>query len=214
MFKEAFVGLIVVFLFYLLCRLLWNRRSSAMSPFVIALLLIGIIANGVYAFCYTFPHFYMDTVGGVFRYGTFEGNLFAYSDEFMIQDEIIFPVLRGRHVSLDAAGDFYEKFVSLYAASYDRLEVPPEKKQLLLARQDDFDFVHEFSCIGIMDYVTDGIPAQLQDSFEEEIYTTLYINTNSLQGSGRLVALMDTDYSLYVMSEDYYTEITGGNRNE
>ena len=75
MFKEAFVGLIVVFLFYLLCRLLWNRRSSAMSPFVIALLLIGIIANGVYAFCYTFPHFYMDTVGGVFRYGTFEGNL-------------------------------------------------------------------------------------------------------------------------------------------
>ena len=65
-----------------------------------------------------------------------------------------------------------------------------------------------------MDYVTDGIPAQLQDSFEEEIYTTLYINTNSLQGSGRLVALMATDYSLYVMSEDYYTEITGGNRNE
>ncbi len=214
MFKEAFVGLIVLFLFYLLFRCLWNRHRRVVPPLVITLAVIGIAANGIYALRYTFPHFYMDTVGGVFRYGTFEGNLFAYSDEFMFQDEIIFPVLRKRHVSLDTAGDFYEKFISLYAASYDRLEIPPEKKRLLLTHQSDFDFVHEFSCIGIMDYVTDAIPAALEDSFAEEIYTTLYINTNSLQGSGRLVALTDTDYNLYVMSEDYYMEITGGNRDE
>lgn len=79
--------------------------------------------------------------------------------------------------------------------------------------RDDFDFSHEFSCIGIMDYVTEEIPEELIPSFEEEIYPTLYINTNSLWKQSSLVVVMTSDYSLYVMGSEYYNTIAGGNDN-
>ena len=64
-----------------------------------------------------------------------------------------------------------------------------------------------------MDYVTEEIPEELIPSFEEEIYPTLYINTNSLWKQSSLVVVMTSDYSLYVMGSEYYNTIAGGNDN-
>ena len=77
------------------------------------------------------------------------------------------------------------------------------------SHREAFDFCHPFTCIGIMDYVTDEIPKALVPAFEEEIYPMLYINTDSLKDQSNLVFVMNPDYSVYVMSEAFYREITG-----
>ena len=160
-----------------------------------------------------FPDFYMDIINGRFRYGTFSGNLFAYSDEFMFQDNILFPVLRNRSVTLDDAAGFYEKFFTLYADECLTEHISDPQRESILSHKADFDFSHEFSCIGIMDYVKDKIPDSLTDSFENEVYPDVFIHTGSLKGQQQLVVIMDADYNLYVMSEAYYEEITGGAHN-
>ena len=214
MFKEAFAGIIVLFLFYLFCIYLFRKHKKVLSNLIIIVTTIFCIANTVYNFLNIIPDYYMNIVNGRFRYGTFSGNLFAYSDEFMFQDEMIFPVLKNRSVSLDNNANFYEKFISLFAESYERIEIPDETRQAIISHQSDFNFSHEFSCIGIMDYVTEEIPEELIPSFEEEIYPALYINTDSLKDQSRLVIIMEQDYSLYVMSEAYYQSIAGGMKHE
>ncbi len=213
MFKEAFVILIILFLFYLLCRALLKRNRRAAAILALTALAVSCLANIVYNARVMFPDFYLDTVGGRFRYGTFSGNLLAWSDGFMFQDEILFPILRGRSVSLDDTAAFYEKFFTLYSDSCTSVAIGKEARDSLLAHKGDFDFHHEFSCIGIMDYVTDKIPAELAYDFERERYPDVYINTASLKAQPRLTVMMDSDYTLYVMGESYYEEITGGTDN-
>ncbi|MBO5095077.1 MAG: hypothetical protein J6C33_12115 [Lachnospiraceae bacterium] len=213
MFKEALVGIFILFLFYLLCRFLWSRNKKLLSGLVFVLLTVSCAANIIYNAFVMFPDFYMDTVSGKFRYGTFRGNLFSYSDEFMFQDNILFPVLRNRTVLLDDTADFYKKFFSLYSKDCVSFTPPSADRETVILHKEDFDFSHEFSCIGIMDYVKEEIPDALTDSFEEEIYPYVYINTASLRGAEGLVVIMDEDYTLYVMSGAYYYEITGGNDN-
>lgn len=209
MFKEAFVGIFILFLLYLLCRFLLSKNRKLLLVLVFVVLAFSCIANIIYNSFVMFPDFYMDTVSGTYRYGTFRGNLLAYSDEFMFQDEILFPILKNRSVSLDSSAGFYEKFVSLYAKEYDRIETDDALRRKALMKEEDFSFRHPFTCIGIMDYATDEIPENLIPAFEEEIYPMLYINTASLKGQSQLVILMKPDYSLYVMGKDYYTMMTG-----
>ena len=75
MFKEAFAGIFILFLFYLLCRFLYRKHIKTLSVLTIAILTFACASNIVYNSLVMFPDFYMDTVGGVFRYGTFSGNL-------------------------------------------------------------------------------------------------------------------------------------------
>lgn len=214
MFKEAIAGIFILFLFYLLCRFLYKKNKKTLSVLTLTILAVSCLANIVYNSLVMFPDFYMDTVGGVFRYGTFSGNLFSYSDEFMFQDNILFPILKNRTVSLDDSAGFYTKFFSLYSKGTETVPIPEQtRRKILSLKKEDFDFSHEFSCIGIMDYVTEEIPAELLPSFEEEIYPTLYINTASLSEQPSLVVVMSSDYSLYVMGTEYYNAIVGGNNN-
>lgn len=213
MFKEALVGIFILFLFYLFCRFLWFRNKKLLSGLVFVMLIVSCSANIIYNAFVMFPDFYMDTVGGTYRYGTFSQNLFSYSDEFMFQDNILFPVLKNRTVALDNNADFYKKFFSLYSKNCSLFTPSSENRESVIRHREDFDFFHEFTCIGIMDYVKDEIPDALTDSFEEEIYPYVYINTASLRGAADLVVIMDADYTLYVMGGSYYNEITGGNGN-
>ncbi len=110
MFKEAFAGIFILFLFYLCYRFLWRKRRRASIMLMAALLICFCAANIIYNSIVMFPDYYMDTVGGCFRYGTFSENLFAYSDEFMFRDNILFPILRNRSVALDESAEFYRKY--------------------------------------------------------------------------------------------------------
>jgi len=214
MFKEALVGVLALSFFYVAYRFLWRHRRRVAVMVFVAILVVFCAANVLYNGFVMFPDFYMDTVSGVFRYGTFSGNLFAYSDQFMFRDNILFPILENRAVSLDDTAGFYKKFFSLYAREYDEFDIPENARQEIASRQADFDFSYEFSCIGIMDYVKDEIPQALIPSFDEEIYPLLHINTASLKGQERLIVLMEPDYTLYVMGEAYYKEITGDAEHE
>lgn len=210
MFKEALAGIFCLFLFYCLYRFLWKKNKKSLAALVAVVLGSSCLAGILYNAKVMYPDFYMDTVTGSYRYGTFSENLFAYSDEFMFQDNILFPILRNRTVSLDASAGFYEKFVSLYAKDYTLCDIPEDSRSEILTRVSDFDFTHEFSCIGIMDYVTDTLPAELTASFDDEIYPTVHVHTASLQNESSLVILMDSDYTLYVMGAAYYQNVTGG----
>lgn len=213
MFKEIFAGFLALCILWFCFRLLYKKSEKVAAWAVTGLLVLFCAANIIYNSLNIFPDFYMDIINGRFRYGTFSENLFAYSDEFMFQDEILFPVLRNRHVSLDDSAEFYEKFFNLYAASTNSIAVTESQRDSVITHLDEFAFSHEFSCIGIMDYAKDFLPPELEPAFEEEAYPMVYIHTESLRGQKKLVAVMDTDYTLCLMSEDYYDTITGGNNN-
>lgn len=213
MFKEAFAGILILSLFYGIYCLLRRKKSKAAAILAGSLLLFSILANIIYNAIVMFPDFYMDTVTGIYRYGTFSENLFAYSDEFMFQDNILFPILRNRSVLLDKNADFYQKFFSLYSSSCQQEEIPSANLEAVLGHKEDFSFSHKFTCIGIMDYVTDSVPPQFPYDFKENYFPMVFINIASLKGQTALRILMDKDYTLYIMSEAYYQTITGGASN-
>lgn len=207
MFKEAFLIVILLFLFYIIIKKLSARKPDRIIGLSGGLLILFCAGNLIYNQLYTFPDFYMDTKTGVYRYGTFRENLFAYNSEFRFQDEILFPILKNRTVLLDDSSDFYHKFFTMFSKDVQAVTLSGEERENLLSHKEDFDFSHEFTCIGTMNYVTDNIPEALVPTMDEKIYPWVYINTSSLQGKEQLIALIDQDYNLYIMSVDYYQQI-------
>lgn len=207
MFKEAFLIAIILFLFYFFIKKISARRPKWIIGLTGSLLLLFCAGNVIYNQLFTFPDFYMDTKTGVYRYGTFRENLFAYNSEFRFQDEILFPILKNRTVLLDDSAGFYHKFFSMFSGNVQSVVLSGEERKILLSHKDDFDFSHEFTCIGTMNYVTDNIPEALVATMDKKIYPWVYINTSSLKGQEQLIALIDQDYSLYIMSVEYYKQI-------
>lgn len=207
MFKEAFLIVILLFLFYIIIKKLSARKPGRIIGLTVGLLVLFCAGNLIYNQLYTFPDFYMDTKTGVYRYGTFRENLFAYNSEFRFQDEILFPILKNRTVLLDDSSGFYHKFFTMFSKDVQAVTLSGEERENLLSHKEDFDFSHEFTCIGTMNYVTDNIPEALVPTMDEKIYPWVYINTSSLQGKEQLIALIDQDYNLYIMSVDYYQQI-------
>lgn len=207
MFKEAFLIVILLVLFYFILKKVSARRPAWIIGLTGGLLVLFCAGNLIYNQLFTFPDFYMDTKTGVYRYGTFRENLFAYNSEFRFQDEILFPILKNRTVLLDDSAGFYHKFFSMFSKDVKAAELSAEEREILLSHKDDFDFSHEFTCIGTMNYVTDDIPEALVPTMEEKVYPWIYVNTSSLQGKEQLIALIDADYNLYIMSVDYYKQI-------
>ena len=71
MFKEALAGVLILSLFYGIYRFLRRKRIKAAAVLAGVLLLFSIFANIIYNSIVMFPDFYMDTVTGPYRYGTF-----------------------------------------------------------------------------------------------------------------------------------------------
>lgn len=207
MFKEAVLIVVLLFFFYLIIKKLSVRRPALIIGLTGGLLILFCTGNLIYNQLFTFPDYYMDTKTGVYRYGTFRENLFAYNSEFRFQDEILFPILKNRTVLLDDSSDFYHKFFTMFSKDVQTVTLSAEERETLLSHKEDFDFSHEFTCIGTMNYVTDDIPEALVPTMDEKIYPWVYVNTSSLQGKEQLIALIDQEYNLYIMSVDYFKQI-------
>lgn len=207
MFKEAVLIVVLLFLFYIFIKKLSVRRPAWIIGLTGGLLVLFCAGNLIYNQLFTFPDYYMDTKTGVYRYGTFRENLFAYNSEFRFQDEILFPILKNRTVLLDDSSDFYHKFFTMFSKDVQTVTLSVEERETLLSHKEDFDFSHEFTCIGTMNYVTEDIPEALVPTMDEKIYPWVYVNTSSLQGKEQLIALIDADYNLYIMSVDYFKQI-------
>ncbi len=207
MFKEAVLIVVLLFFFYLVIKKLSVRRPGLIIGLTGGLLILFCAGNLIYNQLFTFPDYYMDTKTGVYRYGTFRENLFAYNSEFRFQDEILFPILKNRTVLLDDSSGFYHKFFTMFSKDVQTVTLSVEERETLLSHKEDFDFSHEFTCIGIMNYVTDDIPEALVPTMDEKIYPWVYVNTSSLQGKEQLIALIDQEYNLYIMSVDYFKQI-------
>lgn len=207
MFKEAVLIVVLLFFFYLVIKKLSVRRPALIIGLTGGLLILFCAGNLIYNQLFTFPDYYMDTKTGVYRYGTFRENLFAYNSEFRFQDEILFPILKNRTVLLDDSSDFYHKFFTMFSKDVQTVTLSVEERETLLSHKEDFDFSHEFTCIGTMNYVTEDIPEALVPTMDEKIYPWVYVNTSSLQGKEQLIALIDQEYNLYIMSVDYFKQI-------
>lgn len=207
MFKEAVLIVVLLFFFYLVIKKLSVRRPGLIIGLTGGLLILFCAGNLIYNQLFTFPDYYMDTKTGVYRYGTFRENLFAYNSEFRFQDEILFPILKNRTILLDDSSDFYHKFFTMFSKDIQTVTLSAEERETLLSHKEDFDFSHEFTCIGTMNYVTEDIPEALVPTMDEKIYPWVYVNTSSLQGKEQLIALIDADYNLYIMSVDYFKQI-------
>lgn len=207
MFKEAVLIVVLLFLFYIVIKKLSVRRPAWIIGLTGGLLVLFCAGNLIYNQLFTFPDYYMDTKTGVYRYGTFRENLFAYNSEFRFQDEILFPILKNRTVLLDDSSDFYHKFFTMFSKDVQAVTLSGEERETLLSHKEDFDFSHEFTCIGTMNYVTEDIPEVLVPTMDEKIYPWVYVNTSSLQGKEQLIALIDADHNLYIMSVDYFKQI-------
>lgn len=207
MFKEFLLGVLILFIVYLVLRFFYkkNIHKNTYSSFIFGLLGVFILFMLTYNMFNIYPDTYLDTYTGVYRYGTFSENLFAYSKEFRYRDEILFPILRNRTVELDSNGSFYKRFFSMFSEDLsENLSVPEVKRKRILSDTSSFDYQTDFNCIGLMDYATDSIPEELRDSFDEKKFPGLYINTSSLKNNSYLVAMVDSDYTVYLMGKSYY----------
>lgn len=206
MFKEFFCGVLVLLILYLALRFFCKKNNGL--PLFAVWILLGLFAllSTLYNSVNILPNTYLETSTGVFRYGTCSENLFAWSDEFRYRDEILFPILRERKVAIDENGDFYRRFFTLFSAkAYETpLSIPDNVRRAILEDESAFTFESGFNIIGLTDYAKDEIPQSLRRDFEEKIFPSVRINTDSLEGETELVAMVTEDYSLYLMGRAYY----------
>lgn len=210
MFKEAFLGLLCFALLFFICYRIKKQSNRVLTIVIGFCLFLGIIANLIYNCIIMFPDYYMEVVSGTYRYGTFSENLFAYNDEFMYRDTVLFPILRGRNVSFDDSSNaaFYEKFFTLYSDSLTPLSVSDLDRKTVIDHLGDFAWKGDFSCMKVMDYVKDDVPQALVEPFSENEFPAVYIHTDSLPEQSDLAVVVSTDYTVYIMSLDYYKSIT------
>lgn len=185
---------------YLIIRYFYKKNDCKIKAPVL-LLTLGVFCavNIIYNLFVMFPDYYMDTYTGVYRYGTFRGNLFAYSDEFRYRDEILFPILREREVFLDSsvAADVYVRFFSMFdrSKSVNRIDIGKDRDSII---NGDHDYITDFNMIDLMDYATDSVPEDLLEKLEKDILPVIHIDLSSLKGKKSIVVAVTEDYDLYI----------------
>lgn len=199
MFKEALILVVAFFILYLILRLLLRKKPQAFR-FAAILLLIGSIAlNSYYNLKMFFPNFVLD---GHVPLGDCSENLFLYKADSQYPCEIIFPVLQGRTVRIDDSCNYYDLFLQTFSEEASKITLSNADRQSVLSQAADFPEISTMYLINMMNYAfKENIP------FEE--LPLLYIQTDALTGDDTLIAMIDQDYNLYLMSETYFSTLTG-----
>lgn len=201
MFKEALLTIIAfVILFFILRRLLAKRRRTC-QIFVIVLFTAEALCNTGYNLRHFFPKFLLD---GAVPLGDCSGNLFLYNADSEYASQILFPVLKDRTVLLDSSYDHYDSFMAAFAGEVQAFDISEGGRLLVAGHPEQFVHISDMRIVRLMDYV---FPDN-EDLYLLDMLPQLYIRLDSISGSQTLVAVTDPYWNLYIMSEQYYLDLT------
>lgn len=211
MFKEFIAGCLVLFILFIICKLIMKKSPRALRFIIWSVLGLCIVLQLIYNCVVMFPDYYMETPGGMWRFATFSENLLAYNDGWDFRDEILQPILKHRSIKLDDTALYYKKYFELLSPACETASFEKRAKDSVFAHQGEFDFKTEFETFRIMDYVKDpdAIPAELTAMFEEETSPDLYIHMDSVKEEDALVCLVAEDHAVYILGEKRFEGYIG-----
>ncbi len=199
MFKEAVIILLVFVILYVILRLLLRKKPQAFRIAALTLLVGSILLNSYYNLKTFFPDFVLD---GHVPLGDSSENLFLYKADSQYPCEIIFPVLQGRTVRIDDSSDYYDLFLSTFSKETSSITLSDVDRETVLSKASDFPSISTMHLIDMMNYAF-----KTEADFTE--LPLLYVQTEALTGDDTLIAVIDEGYNLYLMSETYFSELTG-----
>lgn len=202
MVKEFILICAIALVAWFALKKIIGTNSDRVRKIAIGIIILGIMINIAYDMYRLFPETWLNTVGGDYRYGTFHGNMLAWSDKFMYGEEILIPMVRNRHISLDEDAAFCSKFFSIYGKDIEKVKVLDEDRKAVIAQVVNSKNIHscEFEALALMGYTWDvNMPSDLIDGFDNHIYPFVYIDMDSIKDKRGLKIVMDDDRSLYIV---------------
>ncbi len=205
MFKEAIIVVFAFIVLYVVLRLLLRKKPQAFRVTALALLIGTIVLNSYYNLKTFFPNFVLD---GHVPLGDCSENLFVYKEDSQYPCQIIFPVLQGRNVRADDSCQYFDFFLHTFSDGATSISISDADRETILAHADDFPSISRFYLLEMMNYAFKEEAPQLENVGFDEL-PFLYVQTEALTGDDTLIAIVDENYNLYLMSETYFSELTG-----
>lgn len=205
MFKEAIIVVFAFIILYVILRLLLKKKPQAFRITAIALLVGSIVLNSYYNLKTFFPDFVLD---GHVPLGDCSENLFVYKEDSQYPCQIIFAVLQGRDVRVDDSCHYFDFFLDTFSDGATSVSIGEAARENVLAAAASFPSVSRFHLLEMMNYAfKEEAPALEGLGFDELPF--LYVQTEALTGDDTLIAIVDEYYNLYLMSETYFSTLTG-----
>jgi len=194
MIKEFIVICIIACLLWLVLRFAFkNTVACQWGPalVIVALIIVNAVCNTVRFF----PDTWLTTVGGDYKYGTYTGNMLSFSDDFMYQEEMLFPLLKNRTVYLDNRALYCKKFFETYSKQLEMVDIKDRGK---MGPAYNYDYIFDFEALDQMTYIWDeNMPEVLKAQFEEDKFPKVFLNMEEIAGVESVVVTMDENYNLY-----------------
>jgi len=197
MIKEfILICIIMCILWVVLSKLIAKISRVNIRQWIPAMIIIvAILVNVVYNTVRFFPDTWLSTVGGDYKYGTFTGNMLTFSDDFMYQEEMLFPLLKNRTVYLDSKALYCKKFFETYSKSVEMVDLAERVK---IGPAYNYDYIFEFEALDQMSYTWDeNMTDDIKANFEEDKFPKIFLNMAELAESDSIVVAADEYNNLY-----------------
>lgn len=196
MFKEFGLILMGFFILYWILKWVYYRNVTLFQKILIGLLLFSVVLSTGYNLRYIVPNFNYENVS----LGDCKENLFTYKDDSEFQWQILFPVLKERKVYLDDTGTDYDQFFKLYSNEVEKITIDQAIVQKIEGEKEVFTTNIRMTLIDLLNYAFEPYDSTRY----EDSYPFLRINIDSLKGENELVAIVDANRNIYLMSKSYY----------
>lgn len=198
MFKEAIITIIMFIILFFFLRLLLLKKRQAFQIVSLTLLLGSLLLNLCYNLKNLFPDFVLDETVPL---GDCSGNLFLYKPDSQYPSQILFPILQNRTVLVDSSSDFYDLFLNTFSGQIQPITISPADKEAVTSCRDSFSYQSTLHLVTLMNYAFPDNPISDGDPL-------VYIRTDTLTGADTLVAVIDENFNLYLMSASDFYQIT------
>lgn len=195
MYKEFGIIFVIFLTVAVIMRSLYKKDNRRFRIVTVVGLAICILLNIGYNILTVFPDFVYEGV----PIGDSRENLFVYKSDSQFEWQILNRVAENRTVLLDGNGGMYQRYFDIFAEKCAELEIAEPIRESVWQNKTDFDETAELSMIKQLTY---AFP-----EWEREELPVLYLNTEELSGCSTLVAIVDEQDNLYVMSEVYYETV-------
>lgn len=194
MFKETLLLFTIALCLCFVLRLLLDKKPHFFCLITILVLISTVAINIVYNIQAFLPEFVLDDQVPL---GDCKENLFLYKADSQYPCEIIFPLLQDRDICIDSSSTYYDLFLETFSNKTSKISLSDQEREAVIS-ETSFSKITPFPLIELMNYA-------FKESYTFKELPTLYIQTNSLSHDDTLIALIDENCNLYLMSKTYFS---------
>lgn len=201
MFKEAAVTAVLFIVLFFLLRSLLSRKRRAFQTVSFCLIIGSLLLNVFYNLKNLFPEFVLDETVPL---GDCHENLFLYKADSQYPCQILFPILQNRTVLVDSSCGFYDLFLHTFSKGTRTIDISENDAALIISSSEQFTHKSILHLVTLMDYA-------FPDNHMITNEPLVYIRTDGLNEADTLVAVIDNNLNLYLLSERDFYEMTQTN---